>query len=174
MRQQDPVSGPFVERISYVRIKSVALKENLLSSMALSRRLIETRQHGKGCVGGAALTDHQPLCRLPLHGWQDMWVSVEGHTDLVHKSSGRAVTSARRWSGTFQPVLHRNMPSPSLRDLDDIRPHLDLGFALGRYRMAPDGPVIPGRISMGDWTVLILLSCAVVLTGGYLLLVDRL
>lgn len=45
-------SGPFVEKIVYEKIKSVKLSQNLLSSMALSRKRIEIRQHGKGYIRG--------------------------------------------------------------------------------------------------------------------------
>lgn len=45
-------SGPFVERIPYARIKSAVLSRNLLSSMALSSKRIEIRQHGKGYLAG--------------------------------------------------------------------------------------------------------------------------
>jgi len=48
-------SGPFVERIPYDRIKSLALRSNLLSSMALAARRIEIRQHGKGYLAGTTL-----------------------------------------------------------------------------------------------------------------------
>lgn len=48
-------SGPFVERIPYDRIKSIALKNSMASSMALSRRRIEIRQHGKNYVAGTTL-----------------------------------------------------------------------------------------------------------------------
>ena len=45
-------SGPFFEKIDYDRIKSLRLCENLSSSMALSRKRIEIRQHGKGYIAG--------------------------------------------------------------------------------------------------------------------------
>ncbi len=45
-------SGPFAEKIVYEKIKSVKLLQNLLSSMALSRKRIEIRQHGKGYITG--------------------------------------------------------------------------------------------------------------------------
>jgi uncharacterized membrane protein YdbT with pleckstrin-like domain len=45
-------SGPLVERIPYDRIKSATLRSNLFSSMALSTRRIEIRQHGRGFVTG--------------------------------------------------------------------------------------------------------------------------
>lgn len=45
-------SGPFFEKIYYDKIKSARLSENLLSSMALSRKRIEIRQHGKGYITG--------------------------------------------------------------------------------------------------------------------------
>lgn len=45
-------SGPFLEKIPYDCIKSVRLCENLLSSMALSSKRIEIRQHDKGFVTG--------------------------------------------------------------------------------------------------------------------------
>ncbi|MBP1917723.1 PH domain-containing protein [Youngiibacter multivorans] len=45
-------SGPFVERISYDRIKSIKESRNLWSSMAMSRDRIEIRQHDKGFVTG--------------------------------------------------------------------------------------------------------------------------
>ncbi|MDK2780822.1 MAG: hypothetical protein PWP61_1119 [Trichococcus sp.] len=45
-------SGPFAEKIVYGKIKSVKLSQNLLSSMALSRKRIEIRQHGKGYIRG--------------------------------------------------------------------------------------------------------------------------
>lgn len=44
--------GPFYEKIRYEKIKSVKLSENMLSSMALSRRRIEILQHGKGYIAG--------------------------------------------------------------------------------------------------------------------------
>lgn len=45
-------SGPFREKIPYERIKGVRLCENWMSSMALARKRIEIRQHGKGYVTG--------------------------------------------------------------------------------------------------------------------------
>lgn len=45
-------SGPFFERIPYEKIKSIKLSRNLLSSMALSTKRIEIRQHGKGYIRG--------------------------------------------------------------------------------------------------------------------------
>lgn len=45
-------SGPFFEKIPYEKIKSVKLSQNLLSSMALSAKRIEIRQHGKGYFTG--------------------------------------------------------------------------------------------------------------------------
>ncbi|WP_051188612.1 PH domain-containing protein [Proteocatella sphenisci] len=45
-------SGPFFERIIYDKIKSVKLSQNMLSSMALSTKRIEIRQHGKGYITG--------------------------------------------------------------------------------------------------------------------------
>ncbi len=45
-------SGPFVEKIVYDKIKSVKLSQNVLSSMALSTKRIEIRQHGKGYITG--------------------------------------------------------------------------------------------------------------------------
>jgi hypothetical protein len=48
-------SGPFRERIAYDHIKSLKLTENLLSSMALSRKRIEIRQHGKGYILGTTM-----------------------------------------------------------------------------------------------------------------------
>lgn len=45
-------SGPFVEKIVYDKIKSVKLSQNMLSSMALSTKRIEIRQHGKGYFAG--------------------------------------------------------------------------------------------------------------------------
>ncbi len=45
-------SGPFFEKIAYEKIKSVKLSENMLSSMALSTKQIEIRQHGKGYIMG--------------------------------------------------------------------------------------------------------------------------
>lgn len=48
-------SGPFFERIPYENIKSVRLSNNLLSSMALSSKRIEIRQHNKGYITGTTL-----------------------------------------------------------------------------------------------------------------------
>lgn len=48
-------SGPFFEKILYDKIRSVRLSENMLSSMALSRKRIEIRQHGKGYLTGTTL-----------------------------------------------------------------------------------------------------------------------
>lgn len=45
-------SGPFFEKIAYGKIKSVKLSRNLLSSMALSTKRIEIRQHGRGYITG--------------------------------------------------------------------------------------------------------------------------
>lgn len=45
-------SGPFVEKIVYDKIKSVKLSQNMLSSMALSWKRIEIRQHDKGYITG--------------------------------------------------------------------------------------------------------------------------
>jgi len=45
-------SGPFVEKIVYEKIKSVKLSQNMLSSMALSSKRIEIRQHDKGFITG--------------------------------------------------------------------------------------------------------------------------
>ncbi|MGL5540009.1 MAG: PH domain-containing protein [Erysipelotrichaceae bacterium] len=45
-------SGPFREKIYYHNIKSVRLSHNLLSSMALSSKRLEIRQHGKGYFMG--------------------------------------------------------------------------------------------------------------------------
>jgi len=45
-------SGPFFERIAYDKIKSVRLCQNLWSSLALSAKRIEIRQHGKGFLLG--------------------------------------------------------------------------------------------------------------------------
>lgn len=45
-------SGPFVEKIVYDKIRTVKLSQNMLSSMALSRKRIEIRQHGKGYITG--------------------------------------------------------------------------------------------------------------------------
>lgn len=45
-------SGPFFEKINYDRIKSLRLCVNLSSSMALSMKRIEIKQHGKGFITG--------------------------------------------------------------------------------------------------------------------------
>jgi hypothetical protein len=45
-------SGPFYEKIAYEKIKSVRLSQNMLSSMALSTKRIEVKQHGKGYITG--------------------------------------------------------------------------------------------------------------------------
>lgn len=45
-------SGPFREKIPYEKIRSLKLCENLMSSMALSRKRIEIRQISKGFVTG--------------------------------------------------------------------------------------------------------------------------
>lgn len=45
-------SGPFFENIKYDNIKSIKLTQNLFSSMALSSKRIEIRQHGKGYILG--------------------------------------------------------------------------------------------------------------------------
>ena len=45
-------SGPFREKIPYERIKALRLCENMMSSMALARKRIEIKQHGKGYVTG--------------------------------------------------------------------------------------------------------------------------
>ena len=44
--------GPFFGRIKYDNIKSLALKQNLLSSMALSSKRIEIKEHNKGYIRG--------------------------------------------------------------------------------------------------------------------------
>jgi hypothetical protein len=44
--------GPFSEKITYPKIKSVKLSRNMLSSMALSLDRIEVKQHGKGYLLG--------------------------------------------------------------------------------------------------------------------------
>ena len=49
------VSGPFKEKIPYEKIKSVSLSENMLSSMALSRKRIEIRQHKKNYIMGTTM-----------------------------------------------------------------------------------------------------------------------
>lgn len=48
-------SGPFSEKIPYDKIKSVKLCQNMLSSMALSSKRLEIRQHGKGYIMGTTL-----------------------------------------------------------------------------------------------------------------------
>lgn len=48
-------SGPFVERIKYCNIKYLGLTENMLSSMALSSKRIEIRQHNKSYVTGTTM-----------------------------------------------------------------------------------------------------------------------
>lgn len=45
-------SGPFFEKIPYDKVKSVKLSRNILSSMALSTKRIEIRQHGRGYILG--------------------------------------------------------------------------------------------------------------------------
>jgi hypothetical protein len=49
------VSGPFREKIYYDKIKQVKLTENMLSSMALSRKRIEIRQHKKNYFMGTTM-----------------------------------------------------------------------------------------------------------------------
>lgn len=49
------VCGPFREKIAYDKIKSARLATNLLSSMALSSKRIEIRQHGKGYFAGTTM-----------------------------------------------------------------------------------------------------------------------
>jgi hypothetical protein len=49
------VSGPFREKIYYDKIKEVKLTENMLSSMALSRKRIEIRQHNKNYFMGTTM-----------------------------------------------------------------------------------------------------------------------
>lgn len=44
--------GPFCEKIYYDKIKALRLSNNLFSSMALSSKRIEIRQHGKGYIIG--------------------------------------------------------------------------------------------------------------------------
>ena len=44
--------GPFFEKIPYSKIKSVRLSQNFLSSMALSSKRIEIKQHGRGYITG--------------------------------------------------------------------------------------------------------------------------
>ena len=48
-------SGPFFEKIAYKNIKSLKISKNILSSMALSTKRIEIRQHGKGYITGTTL-----------------------------------------------------------------------------------------------------------------------
>ncbi|HWQ88386.1 MAG TPA: PH domain-containing protein [Desulfitobacteriaceae bacterium] len=48
-------SGPFFEKIPYDKIKSARLSQNILSSMALSSKRIEIRQHGKGYILGTTM-----------------------------------------------------------------------------------------------------------------------
>lgn len=49
------VCGPFREKIVYDKIESLRLTTNLLSSMALSSKRIEIRQHGKGYITGTTM-----------------------------------------------------------------------------------------------------------------------
>jgi len=49
------VSGPFREKIYYDKIKELKLTENMLSSMALSRKRIEIRQHDKNYISGTTM-----------------------------------------------------------------------------------------------------------------------
>ncbi len=44
--------GPFFSRVKYENIKSIELKTNILSSMALSTKRIEIRQHNKSYIRG--------------------------------------------------------------------------------------------------------------------------
>ena len=53
------VSGPFREKIYYDKIKNIKLSENMLSSMALSRKRIEIRQHKKNYITGTTLISPQ-------------------------------------------------------------------------------------------------------------------
>lgn len=53
------VSGPFREKIYYDKIKEVKLTENMLSSMALSRKRIEIRQHKKNYFMGTTMISPQ-------------------------------------------------------------------------------------------------------------------
>lgn len=53
------VSGPFREKIYYNKIKNIKLSENMLSSMALSRKRIEIRQHKKNYITGTTLISPQ-------------------------------------------------------------------------------------------------------------------
>ncbi|MBT9140771.1 MAG: hypothetical protein DDT30_01350 [Dehalococcoidia bacterium] len=48
-------SGPFREKIRYDNIKSLKLTRNMLSSMALSSKRIEIKQHGKNFIMGTML-----------------------------------------------------------------------------------------------------------------------
>jgi hypothetical protein len=48
-------SGPFFEKIAYEKIKSVRLRKNMPSSMALSNKQIEIKQHRKGYIMGTTL-----------------------------------------------------------------------------------------------------------------------
>jgi uncharacterized membrane protein YobD (UPF0266 family) len=48
-------SGPFFEKIPYAKIQSAKLCQNMLSSMALSSKRIEIRQHGKGYILGTTM-----------------------------------------------------------------------------------------------------------------------
>lgn len=45
-------SGPFFERIYYDKVKSIKLAENFWSSMALSSKRIEIKQHNKSFIMG--------------------------------------------------------------------------------------------------------------------------
>ena len=47
--------GPFFGRIKYENIKSLELKKNWLSSMALSAYRIEIREHNKGYLRGTTM-----------------------------------------------------------------------------------------------------------------------
>ncbi len=53
------VSGPFREKIYYDKIKEVKLTENLMSSMAFSRKRIEIRQHNKNYFTGTTMISPQ-------------------------------------------------------------------------------------------------------------------
>ncbi len=48
-------SGPFFKRIKYDDIKSIKLVQNLLSSMALSSKRVEIKEHGKGYLLGTTV-----------------------------------------------------------------------------------------------------------------------
>ena len=48
-------SGPFFEKIAYDKIKSLRLFNSYLSSMGLSSKQIEIRQHKKGYILGTTL-----------------------------------------------------------------------------------------------------------------------